>query len=270
MAKRKANPDYEFDKPDPSASIKKAINQLSENDPVDDPHTSIDDILHDLEGMSPVVSMMLIAAKSTDMINDNNLEGALKLIDASPNIDHQKRWYLKSIACDGAGEWKMALKCIETADEGLAADKQTFNHKATLLYQLDMIPELGDLCQTWEMFSVNRIDMHLTRGRLAYKGGDMGLAKMIANCIISLEEVLPEPYEILGNISASRKRYRNAIAEYNKALDLDFNTMWFHIKKALTLMDMKRYDAAALACERGLEIRPCHRELLRIKKMCSL
>ena len=144
--------------------------------------------------------------------------------------------------------------------------KISHSSRAHALYRLGRIKEMEELCETWEGSRQDRGEFYLCRARIMRARGDPDSARRHAIAMLTLEELNWYAIELLGDILADAGDLRGAVLHYNKALNFDYHVMEFHVKKAEALIRMGRPDSAALACRRGLKVRPANKRLLGMLK----
>ena len=253
-----------------------------------------------LKGAMDAISREIDAGRGDEMVRDMRLNGSNELADIVQNMikikedGHMTRVLdsnrtvdsgdaakaLRDIDerhADGAladGEaLKLKLSVYQTADDPAGEletivrldemyGKTSYSNRAHALYRLGRIKEMEELCETWEGSRQDRDDLYLCRARILRARGKPDLARMHAVAMLILEKYDMYAIELLGDILADAGDLRGAVLHYNKALDYDYNEMQFHVKKAEALMRMGRPDSAALACRRGLEVRPADERLL--------
>ena len=92
------------------------------------------------------------------------------------------------------------------------------------------------------------------------------MARRHALAMLILEKSDTRARGLLGDVLADAGDMRGAMLQYDAALEADYDETDFHVIKAEALMRMGRPDSAALACWRGLEIRPADERLRKILK----
>lgn len=199
------------------------------------------------------------ASKAADA---GDLAGALAAADrkqAEGILTAEQALYIKEDAYERAGNLEAALEAHKKGGG-------TIRHssKADLLYRLGRTEELEEWCGAWEGSDRGRTDLYLNRARLMYARGDAEGARRHISAMLTLEEFVPGAHELRGDMLADMGDWRGAILRYNRALYLDYHIIYPHIKKAEALMGMGRPDSAALACRRGLEVRPANPRLRSI------
>ncbi|MBI1657647.1 MAG: hypothetical protein IS632_02580 [Thaumarchaeota archaeon] len=195
-----------------------------------------------------------------------DLAGALAIIDqkrAEGALTAGEALYAKEEAYERAGNLEGEL---EAHEERVKADPGAvrYGSKADMLYRLGRTGELEEWCGAWAGSDHDRTELYLNRARLMYIRGDADGARRHISAMLTLEEFNPEAHELRGDMLADTGDWRGAILRYNRALDLDYNIIYPHIKKAEALMRMGRPDSAALACRRGLKVRPANARLRSI------
>ena len=271
-----SSPDaYEFDKTNPYQNLRDNLNTIRKfaDEGRRDVLNKIIDECADSEGANLLKS--IIAAredpgmKTRDKVvgaaDAGDIAGALAIIDGeleAGRLDTRQALNIRATVYDRVGDMEAKLKIIEDAD-GMNGTIQ-YGQRVDLLYRLGRYDELADLCDALQDSYYDRTDLYLSRARLMHARGDAAGAQRHADAILKLEEYVPEVYELIGDILADGGDLRGAVMRYNEALEKDYNTIHYHVKKAEALAKMGRPDAAALACRRGLEIRPQNKRLKEI------
>ena len=271
-----SSPDaYEFDKTNPYQNLRDNLNTIRKfaDEGRRDVLNKIIDECADSEGANLLKS--IIAAredpgmKTRDKVvgaaDAGDIAGALAIIDGeleAGRLDTRQALNIRATVYDRVGDMEAKLKIIEDAD-GMNGTIQ-YGQRVDLLYRLGRYDELADLCDALQDSYYDRTDLYLSRARLMHVRGDAAGAQRHADAILKLEEYVPEVYELIGDILADGGDLRGAVMRYNEALEKDYNTIHYHVKKAEALAKMGRPDAAALACRRGLEIRPQNKRLKEI------
>ena len=271
-----SSPDaYEFDKTNPYQNLRDNLNTIRKfaDEGRRDVLNKIIDECADSEGANLLKS--IIAAredpgmKTRDKVvgaaDAGDIAGALAIIDGeleAGRLDTRQALNIRATVYDRVGDMEAKLKIIEDAD-GMNGTIQ-YGQRVDLLYRLGRYDELADLCDALQDSYYDRTDLYLSRARLMHVRGDAAGAQRHADAILKLEEYVPEVYELIGDILADGGDLRGAVMRYNEALEKDYNTIHYHVKKAEALAKMGRPDAAALACRRGLKIRPQNKRLKEI------
>lgn len=193
-----------------------------------------------------------------------DLAGALAAIDreqAAGTLDAGQALYIKEGAYERAGDLEGELEAYEERVRVEPEGAVRYGYKAELLYRLGRNKELEEWCGAWEGSDHDRTDLYLARARLMHARGDAEGARRHVSAMLTLERFISGAHELRGDMLADMGDWRGATLRYNRALDLDYNTIHFHIKKAEALMGMGRPDSAALACRRGLKVRPANPRL---------
>lgn len=271
-----SSPDaYEFDKTNPYQNLRDNLNTIRKfaDEGRRDVLNKIIDECTDSEGANLLKGIiaaredpgMEIRDKIIEAADAGDIAGALAIIDGereAGRLDASQALNIRATVYDRVGDMETELKIIEEAD-GMNGTIQ-YGQRVDLLYRLGRYDELADLCDALQDSYYDRTDLYLSRARLMHAGGDAAGARRHADAILKLEEYVPEVYELIGDILADGGDLRGAVMRYNEALDQDYNTIHYHVKKAEALAKMGRPDAAALACRRGLEIRPQNKRLKEI------
>ena len=201
------------------------------------------------------------------MANSGDAAGALKIMDegrANGVLTARQVLCLKILIHDDVDDPEGGLEYTVRLDE--MDGKISHVRRAGALYRLGRINELEELCETWEGSRQDRDDLYLCRARILRARGKPDLAWRRALAMLTLDPLNWYAMELLGDILADAGDLRGAVLHYNKALNKDYNEVQFHVKKAEALMRMGRPDSAALACRRGLKVRPANKMLLGILK----
>ena len=256
----------EFDKSDPDAELRSRLAQLTAATGDEDPRRG--DILDKAEDMEVKgrVLFMLLRADISKLINAGDMAGALDIVEkaaaqgmVTPTDALFGKWLVYSIAGDAEAELETITEMERSGMSGPPAET-----KAKLLYRLGRRDELAAWCKAWRDSDGSRTDIYLNRARLMHLMGDTAGALRHADAISVLDDHLIAVRELAGDILADTGDLRGAVERYNEALDIDFNDTGIHIKKARALMKMGRPDSAALACRRGLDIRPQDKGLVKM------
>ncbi len=205
-----------------------------------------------------------ISGAASKAAEAGDLTGALATVDrkrAEGALTAGEALYIKEDIHERTGNLEAALEAHEERANAKRGDAAGYRSKAGLLYRLGRTGELEEWCGAWEGSDYDRTGLYLNRARLMYVRGDADGARRHISAMLTLEEFNPEAHELRGDMLADAGDWRGAILRYNRALDLDYNIIYPHIKKAEALMGMGRPDSAALACRRGLEIRPANARL---------
>lgn len=264
----------EFDKPNPSQKLRDGLSQLQKM--VDGGHK--DKMIKQMRKMGEHEMADLVGVMEPnsnyglgfddmviEMVNAGDLDKALAAIDKKEaEGDLSPAWArsCRITACEFAGDMEGELRALDTDEAALHSTR--YSHKADLLYRLGRIEELEEMCKAWEGMNHSRSDLYLNKARLMHAKGDRAGTQRQINAILVLDDFVSEAYELWGDILADAGDFGDAIKQYNRALDKDYNTIYFHIKKAEALMRMGRPDSAALACRRGLDVRPQNKRLRHI------
>ena len=203
--------------------------------------------------------------KVIDTADAGDLAGALAIIDAEKEagrLDLKMELLLRKNAYDRIGDLAMQLRAIEELDK--ASGGIHYASSADLLYRLGRYDEMADLCNRWQDSYADRTELYISRARLMYVKGDTAGAQRHIRAILKLDGHAPNAHELAGDILADEGDLRGAVMRYNNALDQEYNMIHYHVRKAEALVKMGRPDAAALACRRGLEIRPQNKRLKAI------
>ncbi|MCE2509006.1 MAG: hypothetical protein J4G04_06920 [Nitrosopumilaceae archaeon] len=226
---------------------------------------------NDLAGLAAVFmrergkdTFMEISVAASDAIDAGDLAGALAAVDrkrADGTLTAGQALYIREISYVRAGNLEAALEAHEEGVNAEPGGVEGYAFKADMLYRLGRTEELEEWCRAWEGSDYSRTGLYLNRARLMYVGGDADGARRRISAMLTLDKFIPGAHELQGAMLADAGDWRGAILRYNRALHLDYNIVHLHIKKAEALMGMGRPDSAALACRRGLEIRPANARL---------
>ncbi len=218
-------------------------------------------------GQNGVVKCMRGAVK---MANSGDVEGAMNVVDegrADGVLTAEQALSIKGSVYESADDREGELETVMQMDE--MEGKISHSDRASALYRLGRIREMEELCKTWEWSRQDRGEFYLCRARILRARGDPDSARRHALAMLALEPINWYAIELLGDILADAGDLRGAVLHYNKALSLDYHVIEFHVKKAEALMRMGRPDSAALACRRGLVIRPANKRLLNMLEMAG-
>ena len=174
---------------------------------------------------------------------------------------------LKQTTCRVADDPEGELDATVELDE--ITGEISHSSRANALYRLGRIDEMAELCKAWETSRILRDDFYLCRARIMRAKGDLDSARRHAVAIFTLEPYKHRAVELLGDVLADAGDLRGAVLQYNRALKGDYNEAQFHVKKAEALMRMGRPDSAALACRRGLAVRPGDKRLLAMLEVAG-
>ena len=211
-----------------------------------------------------VDTFMGISGAAIEAVDAGDLTGALDIIAqkrADGTLTASRALSIKEDVYERTGNLEAALEAHEEGANAEPGGVEEYASKAEMLYRLGRTEELEGWCRAWEGHDYDRTGLYLNRARLMYVGGDADGARRRISAMLALEKFIPEAHELQGNMLADAGDWRGAILRYNRALHLDYNIVHLHIKKAEALMGMGRPDSAALACRRGLEIRPANARL---------
>ncbi len=201
----------------------------------------------------------------TKMADSGDAAGALSLIDerrAGGVLTDRKALLLEESVYSAVGDPEGQLRAIVCMDE--AEGEVSHARRADALYRLDRINEMEELCKTWEGSRQDRDEFYLCRTRIMRAGGEADLARTHAVAMLILEKHDMRARGLLGDTLADGGDLRGAVLQYDAALEADYNEMDFHVMKAEALARLGEPDSAALACRRGLAVRPDNKRLLAI------
>ena len=270
----------EFDMPDPDQKINDSLDALSRlfdairgDDAAGgagrDDGIGVADVA-EAAAESKEVGHMLASTGVARMANFGDVNGAVKLVDelsASGVLTAQHILDLRGMICNSIDDHEGELEAVVRRDE--MDGKISHAHRADVLYRLGRIGEMEELCKTWEGSRQGRGRFYLCRARILRARGKLGQARRHAVAMLTLEKYSTHAVELLGDILADSGDLRGAVLQYNKALKADYKDVQFHVKKAETLVRMGRPDSAALACRRGLAVRPDSRQLRDVLEMAG-
>ena len=259
----------EFDKQDPEEAWRRLVARtLAATVDTEDKEPRQGDA-PDNAGDTELDGRMLLLTLSKDIsdrINEGDLDGALDIVEReaaggrlTPEDVLLGRWMVYS----DADEPERALEVLIRAERG-GRTTLSGETKATLLYRLGRRDELAAWCDAWVDSDGSRVDIYLNRARLMRLDGDTAGALKHANAICLLDDRLLAGRNLAGDVLVDMGHYKEAVERYNESLDIDFRDIYAHVKKAEALVRMGRPDAAALACRRGLDIRPQNKRLKEI------
>ena len=202
-------------------------------------------------------------AEVTKMADSGDTAGALKVIDerrASGVLPDLWALTLKESVYSTIGDPEGQLSIIAQI-EGVKGEVSRAS-RADALYRLGRIDEMEKLCETWEGSRQDRDEFYLCRARILRARGEVDLARRHALAMLILEKSDTRARGLLGDVLADAGDMRGAMLQYDAALEADYDETDFHVMKAEALVRLGKPDLAALACRRGLEIRPAHKRLL--------
>ena len=266
---------YEFDMADPHQGMRDALDAIQERMDEGEGDT-LDEATGqgaDSEGAGLLASIadvgeyawIRIYEKVVKAADAGDMAGALAIIDGereAGRLDMKQALQLRGDAYERVGDVEGQLKITEEVD-GMDG-KIGHEYRAELLYRLGRYGELADLCDAWRDSYSGKTELYLNRARLMYARGNAAGAQRHAEAILKLEGYAPDAHELIGDILADGGDLRGAVMRYNRALEQDYNVIHYHVKKAGALVRMGRPDAAALACRRGLNVRPQNKMLKKI------
>ena len=205
-----------------------------------------------------------ISGAASEAVDAGDLTGALDIIaqkQTDGTLTASQALYIKEDVYGRTGNLEAELEAHEEGANAEPGGANRYASKADILYRLGRTEELEEWCRAWEGSDYSRTGLYLNRARLMYVGGDADGARRRISAMLTLDKFIPGAHELRGDMLADAGDWRGAILRYNRALHLDYNIVHLHIKKAEALMGMGRPDSAALACRRGLEIRPANARL---------
>lgn len=259
----------EFDKTDSEEELRNRLAQLNAiiGDMVgEEPQQN--DTPYNVESMGLGGRALLLALFKdiSDRISAGDLDGALDVVNgaaAGGRLTPEEVLLGKQVVYQTADEPERELEVI-TQMERIGTSMLQAEMKADLLYRLGRRDELAAWCDAWRDSDGSRMDIYLNRARLMHLAGDTAGALKHANAICVLDDHLLAGCKLAGDILVDTGDLQEAVERYNEALDIDFRDIDTHVKKAKALVKMGRPDSAALACRRGLEVKPHDKRLKEI------
>jgi len=109
----------------------------------------------------------------------------------------------------------------------------------------------------WDNRGINRLSTRYGNRCNAYSGKKQ-YDQAIADCnkAIELDPKLAALYLNRGNAYKGKKHYDQAIADYNKAIELDPKFALAYINRGRTYSGKKQYDQAIADCNKAIELDP--------------
>lgn len=164
-----------------------------------------------------------------------------------------------------AGRMEEALHIVQSYNRDAPIQKQLFTVEADLLYRLNMLDDLKELCMTWKDFMVERFEMHLNRARVMHKTGNLKRAERIVNALIILEPLDSMARLLKGDILVQLGRYDDAVNHYDKGLSVS-DDMMLLTARVRALLKGRRIQEALEDCDDFLAEFPDHREFTELRK----
>ena len=258
----------EFDKTDPEEELRNRMASLNAiiGRMVDNGQDEAPDDVEDAE-LSGRALLMVRFKDMSERVHAGDIDGALDIVEkaaAAGRLTPEEALLGRQMVYNTADEPERELETIIRLEKTYSSTLPA-GMKADLLYRLGRRDELAAWCDAWrESAGSGKMDLYLNRARLMRLTGDAAGALKHANAICVLDDRLLAGRMLAGDILVDTGDLREAVERYNEALDIDFRNVNAHVKKAEALVKMGRPDAAALACRRGLEVRPQNKRLKAI------
>ncbi|MGI9102775.1 MAG: tetratricopeptide repeat protein [Terriglobales bacterium] len=113
----------------------------------------------------------------------------------------------------------------------------------------------AELLRTVELQPDN-LKAQLDLGNLFLAGGKPNDAREKANFVLSKDSRNGDAYILLGSVAGSERKTSEALADFDKALEISPNKAEYHLNKALLLLSDKQTAAAEASAKKATELDP--------------